>query len=79
MPGVQQATSPCQPRLSDRVAIGVLTLTDRQHWSTTCGRVERRHRLLPARLMGYYVLPWRCSPGPPTRRCCALSPLDVSP
>jgi Insertion element 4 transposase N-terminal len=27
MPGVQQATSHCQPRLSDRVAIGVLTRT----------------------------------------------------
>jgi Insertion element 4 transposase N-terminal/Transposase DDE domain len=60
MPGVQQATSHCQPRLSDRVAIGVLTrtyppaLVDRVLAQT--GRAERRHRLLPARLMVYYVL-----------------------
>jgi Insertion element 4 transposase N-terminal/Transposase DDE domain len=60
MPGVQQATSHCQPRLSDRVAIGVLTrtyppaLVDRVLAET--GRAERRHRLLPARLMVYYVL-----------------------
>jgi len=60
MPGVQRAASPCQPRLSDRVAIGVLTrtyppaLVDRV--LAECGRVERRHRLLPARLVVYYVL-----------------------
>jgi hypothetical protein len=60
MPGVQQATPGCRPRLSDRVAIGVLTrsyppaLVDRV--LAECGRVERRHRLLPARLVVYYVL-----------------------
>jgi hypothetical protein len=60
MPGVQQATPAGQPRLSDRVAIGVLTrtyppaLVDRV--LAECGRVERRHRLLPARLVVYYVL-----------------------
>ena len=60
MPGVQPATPQCQPRLSDRVAIGVLTrtyppaLVDRVLAQT--GRAERRHRLLPARLVGYYVL-----------------------
>ena len=60
MPGVQQATPACPPRLSDRVAIGVLTrtyppaLVDRV--LAECGRVERRHRLLPARLVVYYVL-----------------------
>ena len=60
MPGVQQVTPGCQPRLSDRVAIGVLTrtyppaLVDRVLAQT--GRTERRHRLLPARLVVYYVL-----------------------
>jgi hypothetical protein len=60
MPGVQQATPGGQPRRSDRVAIGVLTrtyppaLVDRV--LAACGRVERRHRLLPARLVVYYVL-----------------------
>jgi Insertion element 4 transposase N-terminal/Transposase DDE domain len=54
--------SPSQavPRLADQVALGVLTrtyppaLVDRVLAQT--GRVERRHRLLPARLMVYYVL-----------------------
>ena len=60
MPGVQQDRLASQPRLSDRVAIGVLTrtyppaLVDRVLAET--GRVERRHRLLPARLVVYYVL-----------------------
>jgi hypothetical protein len=60
MPGVQQVTPGYQPRLSDRVAIGVLTrtyppaLVDRVLAQT--GRTERRHRLLPARLVVYYVL-----------------------
>src|SRR5678815_1697015 len=60
MLSVQQGTPGCPPRLSDRVAIGVLTrtyppaLVDRV--LAECGRVERRHRLLPARLVVYYVL-----------------------
>ena len=60
MSGVQQAMPACLPRLSDRVAVGVLTrtyppaLVDRV--LAECGRVERRHRLLPARLVVYYVL-----------------------
>ena len=57
MPQVQQAMPAEPPRLSDRVAIGVLTrtyppgLVDRVLAQT--GRVERRHRLLPARLVVY--------------------------
>lgn len=60
MLGGQQARSDCRPRLSDRVAIGVLTRTyppaliDQVLAQT--GRGERRHRLLPARLVVYYVL-----------------------
>jgi Insertion element 4 transposase N-terminal len=48
------------PRLADRVALGVLTrtfppeLVDEVVAAT--GRVQRRHRLLPARLVVYYVL-----------------------
>jgi Insertion element 4 transposase N-terminal/Transposase DDE domain len=60
MPRFEQATPVGQPRLADRVAIGVLTrtyppaLVDRV--LAECGRTERRHRLLPARLVVYYVL-----------------------
>jgi hypothetical protein len=58
--GVARALPACPPRLSDRVAIGVLTrtypptLVDRV--LAECGRTERRQRLLPARLVVYYVL-----------------------
>jgi hypothetical protein len=75
MPGIQQAISPCQPRLSDRVAIGVLTrtyppaLVDRE--LVEYDRAEQRHRLLPARLVVYYVLALALLLGSPTRRCCA--------
>lgn len=49
-----------QQRLSDHISIGVLTrvyppeLVDRV--IEAAGRVERRHRLLPARVTAYYVL-----------------------
>jgi Insertion element 4 transposase N-terminal len=60
MPEVQQTIPAGLPRLSDRVAIGVLTRTYPpalvDQVLTVCGRVERRHRLLPARLVVYYVL-----------------------
>jgi hypothetical protein len=60
MPEIQQTIPACLPRLSDRVAIGVLTRTYPpalvDQVLTVCGRVERRHRLLPARLVVYYVL-----------------------
>jgi hypothetical protein len=60
MSGVEQARPACPPRLSDRVAIGVLTRTYPpalvDQVLAECGRVERRHRLLPARLVVYYVL-----------------------
>jgi hypothetical protein len=51
---------PAAPRLADQVALGVLTrmfppqLVDQV--LAAPGRVEQRHRLLPARLMVYYVL-----------------------
>jgi hypothetical protein len=60
MPGAQKARPACHSRLPDRVAIGVLTrtyppaLVDRV--LAECGRVEQRHRPLPARLVVYYVL-----------------------
>ncbi|MEW1913759.1 transposase domain-containing protein, partial [Kitasatospora sp. NPDC085895] len=47
-------------RLSDRIALGVLTrafpseLVDEV--VAECGRVEQRHRLLPARVVVYFVL-----------------------
>ena len=75
MPGVERALPGCPPRLADRVAIGVLTrtyppaLVDRV--LAECGRVERRHRLLPARLVVYYVLALALFAGWPTRRSCA--------
>lgn len=48
------------PRLADQVALGVLTRTFPpelvDHVLAVTGRVERRYRLLPARLVVYYVL-----------------------
>jgi hypothetical protein len=60
MPRAGQVKPPVQERLSDRIAIGVLTATfppelvDRVIAET--GRRERRHRLLPARVVVYLVL-----------------------
>jgi Insertion element 4 transposase N-terminal len=60
MPRAGQVKPPSDERLSDRVAIGVLTasfppgLVDRVVAQT--GRTERRHRLLPARVVVYFVL-----------------------
>jgi hypothetical protein len=54
------ASVPPVPRLADQVALGVLTrtfppeLVDQAVAAT--GRTEQRHRLLPARLVVYYVL-----------------------
>ena len=55
-----RAVRPVMPRLADQVALGVLTrsyppeLVDQV--LARCDRVEQRQRLLPARLMVYYVL-----------------------
>ena len=60
MPRAGQVKPPVQERLSDRIAIGVLTATfppalvDRV--VTETGRREQRHRLLPARVVVYLVL-----------------------
>jgi hypothetical protein len=60
MPRAGQVKPRVQERLSDRIAIGVLTrtfppaLVDRVIAET--GRRERRHRLLPARVVVYLVL-----------------------
>ena len=60
MPRAGQVKPPVQERLSDRIAIGVLTATfppelvDRV--VDEAGRTERRHRLLPARVVVYLVL-----------------------
>jgi hypothetical protein len=60
MPRAGQTKPAVQERLSDRIAIGLLTstypveLVDEVVAAT--GRVERRHRLLPARVVVYYVL-----------------------
>jgi hypothetical protein len=60
MPRAGQVKAPVQERLSDRIAIGVLTATfppelvDRV--IEGAGRRERRHRLLPARVVVYLVL-----------------------
>jgi hypothetical protein len=57
---MRASASQAVPRLADQVALGVLTrtfppeLVDEVVAAT--GRVEQRHRLLPARLMVYYVL-----------------------
>jgi hypothetical protein len=60
VPRAGQIKPPVIPRLSDRIAIGVLTrtfppeLVDRV--IAKCGRAERRQRLLPARVVVYYIL-----------------------
>src|SRR5215212_3740052 len=60
MPRAGQRRPPTGERLSDRIAIGVLTrtyppaLVDRVVVET--GRTQRRQRLLPARVVVYYVL-----------------------
>ncbi|MFE6502289.1 IS4 family transposase [Kitasatospora sp. NPDC057738] len=60
MPRPGQVKSPASDRLSDRIALGVLTrafppdLIDEV--VAECCRVEQRHRLLPARVVVYFVL-----------------------
>lgn len=60
MPRAGQLKPPTGERLSDRIAIGLLTstfppeLVDRMVAAT--GRTEQRSRLLPARVVVYYVL-----------------------
>ena len=59
-------------RLSDHISLGVLTrvfppeLVDRV--VAESGRTEMRHRLLPARVVVYYVLALALFVGSPTRR-----------
>jgi Insertion element 4 transposase N-terminal/Transposase DDE domain len=60
VPRAGQVRPPVPERLGDRVAIGALTsvfppgLVDRV--LAECGRTEQRRRLLPARMVVYYVL-----------------------
>ena len=60
MPRVGQVKASDDGRLTDRIAVGVLTSTfppgliDEVLEAT--GRVEKRHRLLPARVVVYFVL-----------------------
>src|SRR5659263_276982 len=60
MPRVGQVKALDDERLTDRIAIGVLTsmfppaLVDEV--LETTGRVEQRHRLLPARVVVYFTL-----------------------
>jgi hypothetical protein len=54
------AAQPAMPRLADQVALGVLTRTYPpglvDQVLASCDRVQQRQRLLPARLVVYYVL-----------------------
>ena len=60
MPRAGWVTPDSDQRLSDHISLGVLTsvfppdVVDEV--LVECGRVERRHRLLPARVVVYYVL-----------------------
>ena len=62
MPRAGQVKPPVQARLSDRIAIGVLTstyppeLVDRV--VAEAGRTQQRQRLLPARVVVWLVLEW---------------------
>lgn len=44
-------------RLSDRIALGVLTRAIPPELVVECGRAEQRTRLLPARVVVYFVQP----------------------
>ncbi|MET7436193.1 transposase domain-containing protein, partial [Streptomyces flaveolus] len=81
MPRPGQVKSSGVGRFSDRIALGVLTrafppeLVDEV--VAECGRVEQRTRLLPARVVVYFVLAMCLRPpssrrSPPTARtgCC---------
>jgi hypothetical protein len=74
VPRAGQTKPPVPERLGDRVAIGALTsafppeLVDRV--LAECGRTERRRRLLPARMVVYYVLALALVAVSPTWRCC---------
>ncbi len=56
----QQVVGLDEDRLPGRMAVGVLTRVFPPHVVdgvlAECGRVERRHRLLPARAVVYYVM-----------------------
>ena len=60
MPRVGQVKASAEERLTDRIAIGVLTSTFPpsliDEVLETSNRVEKRHRLLPARVVVYFVL-----------------------
>ncbi|WP_354643063.1 IS4 family transposase [Kitasatospora camelliae] len=60
MPRPGQKKSSGVDRFSDRIALGVLTRTFPadlvDEVVAECGRVEQRHRLLPARVVVYFVL-----------------------
>jgi len=60
MPRVGQVKAPENDRLTDRIAIGVLTSTFPpslvDEVLEASNRVEKRHRLLPARVVVYFVL-----------------------
>ncbi|MEU5097727.1 transposase domain-containing protein, partial [Streptomyces sp. NPDC020996] len=55
-----QAGTPAGERLSDRIAVGVLTQAFPPHLVdeviAETGRVEQRNRLLPARVVVYFIL-----------------------
>ncbi len=56
--------APDDQHLADHVALGVLTRMFPWRWSTRCWLIRgqhRRQRLLPARLVVYYVLAMTCS------------------
>jgi hypothetical protein len=63
---------PHEGRLSDYLSLGVVAriyprgLVDQVLLETRSK--EKRQRLLPARLVVYYVIAWRCSSARPTRR-----------
>uniref|UniRef100_A0AAU1UGD9 Transposase domain-containing protein n=1 Tax=Streptomyces sp. NBC_00119 TaxID=2975659 RepID=A0AAU1UGD9_9ACTN len=63
--------------MSDLSGLGLLTwvyppgLVDRV--VAACGRAEQRQRLLPVRLVVYFVLRWPCSHLPRIWKGCAIS------
>lgn len=70
---MEEAALGSSVRLSDLVSVGVLTrvfppgLVDEV--IAEVGRIEQRHRALPAPVMAYFRSGWRCTPRAPMRTC----------
>ena len=70
------AELPKGTRITDYISLGVLTktfpLSQVKAVLAAQGRASQRQRELPAHVVVYYVIAWRCSCKFPIARCCAV-------